>query len=188
MVAGSFGLWVLGFGGPGGCGGGGSGGSGGSGGGVAGQFSGVDVASTDTSGALSVGGNVSINSDGNIVMLLNAIPNPDNPSTPYASSDLKFTESFTPDSSTLIVNDSKETGVDFTCTTDKSTGATSPADIVFVLGTTGSMESAIDGVRNSIETFATAISDSNDVRFALVTYGNEVNTDDDLGCLRRFLD
>lgn len=56
--------------------------------------------------------------------------------------------------------------------------ATGKADIVFVIDTTGSMSSAIAGVKNNIENFANALIDSYniDANFALIEY-RDINVD-----------
>lgn len=161
----------------------------GSGGGdeVEGQFDDLEITSTETSGALSMGGTVDVNADGNLEMVLNAIPNPDSPTTPFGVDDLDFTENFTEAAATLIV-DGEKLQVDFSCTVAAvGEGAVAPADIVFVLDTTGSMGTTITSVKTSIIEFADAISDVLDVRFALVTFGDKVNTDNEGGCKRRFM-
>lgn len=141
-----------------------------------GTFSAVEVTSTETSGDLAVGGTLDIDDDGNLLMRLNAIDDPDDPGTPISEDRLSFAETVEAADSSLSSVVKFQTGI--TC--ENVASATGLVDIVFVVDTTGSMSGTIEGVKDSITDFATAISGTVDAQFALVTFGDDVNSSTDL--------
>lgn len=142
-----------------------------------GAFDAVTIDSTETTGELNIGGTLDVDEDGNLVMRLNAIPNPDDTESPYTSDDLTFTETIESAEDAELTKGVVKFQTNFSCTT-QSGSETSPADIVFVVDNTGSMGATIEGVKDSIVEFALAVDDTLDAQFAMVTFGDETNDSD----------
>jgi hypothetical protein len=158
------------------------------GGGGGGDNGGVTVNSAVSSGDFAMSGAVGKEA-GKLVLSLAAIRDPDDASKPVNGDDVALTVSTAESGgSTLLARalSAKARTADLassvaptlSCTLAKVTAAAgTKVDIVFINDTTGSMSGTVQGIADSISSFATSIADSGvDARFSMYTYGDAFAT------------
>lgn len=159
------------------------GGSGSGSGSDTGPYTSITIDSVETSGDLDLGGTLAIDDDGFLVMRLDAVGNPDT-GEPYTESDLTFVETIESTGAALSKGNIVKFQTTLSCT-GTAGEETNPSDIVFIIDSTGSMSDEIAGVESSINALATFLEGLGvNPSFAVVTFGDEVNTADDGGCNR----
>jgi hypothetical protein len=135
------------------CGGSGGGGGGGT----------VKVNAATPSGDVTMSGNVAL-VGGKLEITLSAIRDPDDPTRPADPTKATFTVA--------------SGGPALSCTLTKvSTATDAKIDLVFINDTTGSMSGTVNGIANSVQTFAESLAASGvDARFSMYTYGDAFAT------------
>ncbi len=147
-----------------------------------GELSGKNVTSSVSSTGDSITSmKLSINDDGDLIATTTPILDSDG--LPMGKDDIdKISVSVSAGESLTKLMAPKGSNVQYslnTCSADIEfgSGKESSADIAFLVDTTGSMGSAVEGIINSIQTFAKSLSDAGvDAKYALVTLGDAYNT------------